>query len=180
MHIKAKIMKKLIIPFLFVISPLFASSNIGLGVSLDSNNNTIYMPYDLSETIRIEPSLSYNKSSNNTSDTINLEVALGLFGKQEVIQNINTLIGLRVGYIRSETDYSLGAVNSQADGNGYSIAPTLGFEYYLSENFSVGAEASIRYVKSEVEIKDSSSTQTNSYDTSSTQTLTSASLRFYF
>ena len=169
-------MKKTIIPFLIAISPVLAASNIGLGVSLDSDNNTIYIPYDLSETIRIEPSLSYSKSYNNSSDTNSLEAAIGLFKKQEIVQKMNAL----VGYIRFESDYDGSAVNSQTDGNGYSIAPTLGFEYYLTDNFSVGAEASVRYMKSEVEIKDSSSTKTNSYDTSSTQTNTSASLRFYF
>ena len=174
-------MYKRIISFALLALPLASTAEIGIGASFDADDSRIYLPYEFSETIRIEPSLRYYKYENDSNiDSDNLEVAVGVFNKRQVAPNMNFLLGLRVGYIDYERSYNGNYSNDSLDGDGYLIAPTLGFEYFISDKFSIGAEVALRYEELEEDAVDSFTDEKYSNDISKTETDTSINVKFYF
>lgn len=54
--------------------------------------------------------------------------------------------GARLAYLDYETAFFTGPSETLSrDGDGYSIAPTLGFEYSFNDHVSIGAEAAYFY-----------------------------------
>lgn len=154
-----------------------AFSDVGIGVSFQSDDSNVYIPYDISESIRIEPSIRYYKfKAENNSDTESFELGIGLFHKKETMNNLNLLLGARVGYIDFNRSYT---GSSETSGNGYFIAPTLGLEYFIGDKFSIGGEVSLRYENATQDTADFFDGK-QSIDTSSIDTDTSLSARFYF
>ena len=158
-------MKKLILLVSVCILSVSALSDTGIGVSFQGNDGRVYIPHDLSDSLRIEPSIRYYKMKfSNNLDVENYEIGIGLFYKKETIKNMRILIGARAGYI----DLDQTALNASS-GDGYFIAPALGFEYFIGEKFSIGGEVALNYRKT-----------TQDTFNSFTGTDTSLSARFYF
>lgn len=169
-------MKKVLFTGALLITPIFGFADIGIGTSLSDYDKTIYIPINISESIRIEPSLRYAKieyeyNFDNTSDIYNreeYEIGLGVFKKNQVSEKVNALVGLRMAYQK----YTF---SGSEDSTGYSFAPTLGFEYYFHEKVSIGTEIALRYDNT-----DNNQFNSNSADTESTNLDSSINIRFFF
>lgn len=175
-------MKKFFVIGALACLPLFSMADTGIGVSVQSDDGRIYIPHDISDTVRIEPSFRYYKTDiDNNVEAENYEVAVGLFYKRETFENMNLLLGARVGYIDFEQDYDDSNFNAaDISGDGYVIAPTLGFEYFFHEKFSVGGEVALRFEELERDSTNPFTGEKDSSDQSTTETDTSLNVRFYF
>jgi hypothetical protein len=136
------------------------AADVGLGVDLNSGSNTVYVPINLANGIRIEPYFSTYKYTNENNYSYDYRVSTlgaGVFKVSEAANNTNIFWGARAGYIDGKSY------------DGYSVAPVLGFEYYLVKNLSLGADVSLEYEH----INDVN-------DSSSTKTKTSLGVKYFF
>jgi len=127
-------------------APAFAA-DVGLGVSVESGDSTIYVPIDINETFRIEPLLRYVEAKREIDTGVigtlrqrTLQIGTGLFAVKSLAESFDLYYGARLSYLKSEPDYSNEAI-AISDSDGYSIAPTLGFEYSFNKHLSIGGEA---------------------------------------
>ena len=124
----------------------------GIGASINNNNLQIYMPITTDHYL-IEPSIlifsNDEKETENTSIASNdfnvIEFDIGLFKNILAFENTYIYYGARIGYIKIESNNIFGSNIITSKEDGYTIAPTFGSEYYLSNNFSVGIELSVKY-----------------------------------
>lgn len=176
-----------------------ASAKVGIGVGISSESATIFLPVDLGQYVRIEPAFEYQKYDrseeysdlNRTDEATYAELSLGLFGRFTVYENLKGYAGLRLGYNYESNESTRvstsGTEYTERDLQGYSIAPTLGFEYFFVENFSLGGEVSWYYraldgdiTVNQIPVSGTPDLMTG--DTENTRTGTHAKLlaRFYF
>jgi hypothetical protein len=160
--------------------------DVGIGIGHGQNSGSIYVPIEFSPSLRIEPFLSVLKETSTTSSFSSSysdkAYGAGLFGVRQTTENTRFFYGARLAYAKREHEQvvspSLG-LSQNSSASGYSFAPTVGFEYLLQKNISIGGEATISYLrmtdKSSYGIQpDSSTKQTR------TQTGTSVTARYYF
>lgn len=122
------------------------AADVGVGVSVESHDSTIYVPIDFGETFRIEPFANFLKTKSTASAyesrTETLQVGTGLFGLKSLGESVRIYYGGRLSYldVDSESSYFAGGYGYNK-GNGFRVAPTLGFEYSFNRHLSLGAEA---------------------------------------
>ncbi len=170
-------MKKMMIIGALLLSPSLAAADTGVGISFNGNSNVVYVPFDVSERLRIEPAFHYGRSKFGNSaggKAENMHLSVGVFSKTPISETMNLLMGARVGYLTSKNE-----VQYTTKRDGYSLAPTLGFEYFISENISLGGEVAFQYVKTS-EKTSFGQTSTEGADQTSTGTSTELIARFYF
>lgn len=154
-------MKKLFVAIaLAALSPQVVAADFGLGVSVQSADAWIYVPIDITPRFRLEPSLRFiDTDADSTEESFirgpisvhsegrSYEVALGAFGILALGESVRTYYGARLAYLENESELRVllsdGTVllDNDANGDGYRISPTLGFEYLVSDRLSIGAEA---------------------------------------
>jgi hypothetical protein len=130
------------------------AGDVGLGVSINSFDTAVYLPIRFAKGLILEPFISYNSGNikskpieygySNSFESSRLDIGMGLFKAQDIIEKVNVYYGLRLSYIKAKSDdYYNGYVTSSTntDVSGYKIAPTLGFNYSLTPDFLVGLEA---------------------------------------
>jgi hypothetical protein len=127
-------------------SPAWAA-DMGVGVSTESNDSTIYVPIDFGDAWRIEPFVAYSKTKFGASArNEELSIGAGLFALQPLGESLQVYFGARLAYLDFEQAiYSTPFGTISSDGDGYRIAPTLGFEYSFNDHVSLGAEAAWFY-----------------------------------
>jgi len=130
----------------------------GIGISLFSLNdltqnignggyaNTIYFPININDKFRLEPEIGFMVYSGHSFSSI----SLGFFKLQNT-KNVLLKYGIRVGTTSEQQ---------------FQFSPTIGAEYFLSSQFSLGAEAQLKIL--------------NYHSETYFLTTTSASVRFYF
>ncbi|MCU7850580.1 MAG: porin family protein [Candidatus Thiodiazotropha sp. (ex Monitilora ramsayi)] len=159
-----------------------ANAYVGLGISAKSNDARVYLPLNISDHFRVEPALRYYKDEQTddigSRDTKALEISVGLFRRSKLMQNTSIYYGGRLGYIQEETSINSTYNDMVFDIDGFSIAPTIGFEYLFTDNFSVGAEAEWFYRDLDGS-EWNGGTQSN-FDKETTGTSTRLILRFNF
>ena len=164
-------MKKQLLPLLFIaaISPYAVSSNFGLGASIKTGESTVYLPIRVSENFLVEPFLRYSKDnsetysvgSNVSYDTSNtsLNFGVGLFKTTDVSEDIKFYYGGRIAYSNNETRYNISedseVNNFTQELDGYTLSPTIGFEYIITNGFSVAIEAEWSFFNLDGEISNS-------------------------
>src|SRR5262245_27641222 len=83
-----------------------AAAEFGIGVSVESNDTQIYLPIDIDEKWRIEPSLRYFATRSSLNDSSfsskSLELAVGGFRLLSLRDSIRMYVGGRVSYIQVE------------------------------------------------------------------------------
>jgi len=142
------------------------ASFIAVGISGSSNSiNTISIPVKIDKKILIEPEIIYINSDNEDSDgDITKDkvhgISVGIFKYTRSRMLINTYLGARVSYMKTEDEYidASGTFSSKNDETVKGISPLIGAEYELNDYFSLAAEIGISYFKSE----ESESTNTDS------------------
>jgi len=113
----------------------------------------VFLPINISPKFRIEPGIGYFQTSsertNWESSSKTLSLGLGIF-PMTLKGDINFYYGARLGLMHVTSSYKEShngySYSDEASGNGFYIAPTIGGEYYLSNSFTLGGEAQLRYV----------------------------------
>ena len=185
--------------------PLLAAADFGIGASFQSDQAGVHVPIRITERILLEPFIRHSnlESEVSSEDTTfppgttsieGLDVGTGLFGSFDVAPNMSFYIGARAAYVyeKFESDsliissiplQGLQPPRQKSELDGFTIAPGLGFQYFIIDRVSLGAEVSWEYtdVSGFVNTIDTSGNQTR-LDTESrrTGTRTDVVLRFYF
>jgi opacity protein-like surface antigen len=143
------------------------ATDFGVGVSLRSNDTTIYVPIDINEMLRVEPAFSYARSSLDEDGAsvraTSYDIGAGLFRLWSPADSVQLYLGGRAAYTsarfkqRVETGAAVLTISNTL--SGYRLTPTIGFEYRFADHFSLGGEAGWRY--SDVEDTKSNGTVTN-------------------
>lgn len=158
-----------------------ALASTGIGVSAQIDDIWVYVPIDLTESFRIEPLVRYYKKEDQSDSEDYTEISefgVGLFVQSEVVENFNFLYGVRVAYSASKYTYKSQFFDSGTDQDGYLIAPTIGFEYFLADKISLGGDVSLVYT--DLDGKDTDSGESIDVSEKTTSTDTSLIVRFYF
>lgn len=153
---------KIIIPITLSLSSMLCAADTGLGVSIKGNDSSIYLPVRISDQVRIEPFVRYHKDDystkskeivefyeSNKNNSEGFDVGVGVFNTIEIIENTSIYYGLRMSYSRSSSEYESKSETysyvREEKLTGYNLSPTLGFEYSITENFTIGFEAEWNY-----------------------------------
>ncbi len=166
--------------------PLAAQAQApGLGVRINGDvGSTLYVPVKVNDAFMIEGTLSYlhfkndagvgNLSSYRTTST---EVGAGFFWLKSLGESTRLYAGPRVSYGKASTVY--GATPEQrADSKGWTVAPTLGVEYFPLRNISIGGEIGASYGHATGDRSDFTGNQ--SVKSTQASTVSSVILRYYF
>jgi hypothetical protein len=145
------------------------AADVGLGVSVQSNDSWIYVPIDIGTKVRLEPSLRYFEGDSTSevhqsflgsqvqttikSESKTYELALGVFGLTDVLESVRIYYGARLAYVDTKSEVRMSEqfgntvdrTLEETKSDGYRISPTLGFEYFLTKRFSLGGEAEWSY-----------------------------------
>ena len=153
--------------FFYLILNTAYGAEYGIGVGVNNYNYYLYLPINKDE-YRVEPMVNYSDYSTTYDNTYSKYYGLGLGIFKVLSQSSNTKLyfGPRITYGVSEGNSS-GYVQTKE----YALSPTLGFEYYLAENISLGGEAYFSFSKSD-------STNTTVVKAKSTGTM--VTMKYYF
>jgi hypothetical protein len=186
-------MKYLVLAFVgCFVSFCAVAQDRSIGVSIQGGS-TLFMSFDIGESLRIEPSIFYSNSKSTgevASENESVELLLGVFERVSYSAKVTSFYGARLGYaankvIYKTNSYLYGRTGAYGIGDvsdrqhlirdehryeGYKIAPTLGVEYHFIENLSLVGEVSINYKN----VNGNAKTDTNTY------TDTGLSVHFYF
>jgi len=127
------------------------------GGSLSASPVSVYIPINLGESFRVEPSLGYwyvtRGSTVSAPDGLlskggyTVEAAVGLFFLVHPSPPFTVYLGPRLGMAFVGHDYSSSDgtnITSVSQYSGY-VNPTLGLEWFVSRHFSVGGEAAAAF-----------------------------------
>jgi hypothetical protein len=184
--------KSLILPLsaLLALTPGFAGTEVGAGCSLTQSGTgprTIFVPIVVSN-LMIEGSLAVQHLSQNagTGDARTEDYfypGVGVFALRPLGAEARLYLGGRLTYINAQgkqtLDTGYGLQTYAFHETGFSIAPTIGIEYFPIKHLSIGGEVS--YVISKTDTTNSQTQMVNqdsSFNGSGTQT--QIILRWYF
>jgi hypothetical protein len=161
-------MKKLSLAIVGLVAAVNANSaDSGVGASIGTGDDTIYIPINLSESFRIEPYVSAYKVNDADYSYRRSRLGVGLFKLEKTSSQTSMYWGARASYID-------GRDSDDGEFDGYSIAPVLGFEYFPVKNFSVGGDVALEYIDIDSDSGD------YPFATQSSSTKTSVGVKFYF
>lgn len=132
------------------------ASNLGVGVSIDGDRSTIYVPIRLTDRFHLEGSLSYDHRESKISysdddegtqtlKATSTRVALGGYWSQPLKGDFSLYMGPRIGFASISQSQSRGERLIDSKIKTWSLAPVAGVEYYPLKNLSISAEASFVY-----------------------------------
>jgi hypothetical protein len=131
--------------------------NVFSGGSLAASPVAVYVPINLSETFRLEPSFGYwYKGRGTTVSAVGgvsvesggyaVEMALGGFYLMHPTPPFTVYLGARLGLVFAGHSVTSGAgVATDFSETDMFVNPTLGLEWAVSRNFSVGGEAAVAF-----------------------------------
>jgi hypothetical protein len=135
------------------------AADFGVGISARSDDGFLYVPVNITSSLRIEPSVRYISNeqtftqtfSEDSQETKQWELGVGVFGLKKVADAAHIYYGARFAYVDVQSttvgEGSFGLpVYGKTDQDGYRIGPTVGFEYLFGGHFSVGGEASYMFL----------------------------------
>lgn len=156
---------------------------VGLGVSFFQDSGILFAPIAITPSFRVEPYLGFYKNSATSTQPYarsnsSYVFGTGAFATKRVAENIQLYGGSRVAYLRRKQTYSDFPQDTSIRTSGYLVAPTVGFEYFLQRNISIGAEAGVSYTRT----SGHDSYPANEADTkeSTTSTTTAMTIRYYW
>lgn len=122
-----------------------SASDFGIGVSIKSDEQEIYIPYKISETLRIEGMLNHEDTQSSggfgNSRFEYKMLGAGIFTTKRSTETGTYYIGFRAGLIRSNFESD----TQRADSKGYLLSPVIGYEHFIGSNFSLGADIAYIY-----------------------------------
>lgn len=160
----------------------------GVGAAVNDRLK-IYFPVNTNGFL-IEPTLVYlnNKNDTGSPQSFNgkdktIQIGIGVFKKNAAIKNTIIYYGARVGYIKNENNSNFsGSQVSTSKDDGYFIAPTIGAEYRIIDNFSIALDLSLNYLKTDGDVTTSFGGFGTTSSTKDTTTRTAADIiiRYHF
>lgn len=133
--------RKLAALALFV--PTLASADWGLGATVGNSEGTLFVPIQLSDTLRLEPFGEYSRSEFDaggaTATLTDLGVGLGVFRLRPINEHAQLSFGGRAAYLRDTV--SGGGLLADSTDDGFQVEAVLGGEAFLLPEFSLGVEA---------------------------------------
>ena len=127
----------LLMPALTQAAPPPQDVKVGIGGSVRSDDAAIYLPIELSPAFRLEPFFAWSETETTTGGaSFNSEsrfLGAGGFFRMAVHERVQTYVGGRLAYVEMEA----GAM----DVDGFSVEPTVGAEFFVTNRFSVALEA---------------------------------------
>lgn len=166
------------------------AAEYGVGISAKSDNGLIYIPVDISPTIRIEPYIRHSSSDSKqridfggTETTFRskfdqLEGGLGMFGLAVPKESVRLYYGGRASYFDSDTRSSSTALQFKQSSYGYRIIPTIGFEYLFNSHFTLGGEVGYYFEHRNVDERSATSNRESESDQNGTESF--LILRYFF
>jgi hypothetical protein len=184
-------MKKflLLVAILSIIPVSAQARNFGFGLSANSDDASIYFPIELQEKFKVEPYFRWFKSTDKSNDfegeLKQYEFGFGIFYNFNIKESYAVYSGSRFAYINRETNSDFIAfdgqlLNQSNELDGFKISPTLGFEYFFTNNISLAGEVEWFYQKFDQKDNDPFEGVTRKTDTSQNGTDSRVLLRFYF
>lgn len=198
-------MKRILLALSLIALPMAAIADFGIGASFKSSEAGIYLPITITPRVFVEPYFRYSDrdtdstiagsaESGSDSSFTTLSVGAGLFGVSQLGDAVDFYYGARAAYLRQESSTTalilspapilpFSVPTQEFDADGFSIAPTLGFQYYLTDRLSLGAEVRWEFtdVSGTIISTNSSGTETRIEQTTrQSDTRTDVLLRFYF
>ncbi|HJW34933.1 MAG TPA: hypothetical protein VJ505_16405 [Holophagaceae bacterium] len=157
----------------------------GLGVRINGDaGSTLYVPVKVNDAFMVEGTLSYLHFKNDTGAgtlssyrTTSTEVGAGFFWLKPLGESTRLYAGPRVSHGKASTVYG-GAPEQRADSQGWTVAPTLGVEYFPLRNVSIGGEIGASYGHATGDRSDFTGHQ--SVKSTQASTVSSVILRYYF
>jgi hypothetical protein len=143
-----------------LLTSVSALADVGVGASVSANDASIYVPVT-AKRFMFEPYFRAADRESETSTpatvrppgTSSIEARLlgvGIFRLVQPAERVTFYYGGRLGYLEeklrstslviSTTPSQLAPPFHSSEVDGYSIAPTIGFQYHFMERLSIGAE----------------------------------------
>lgn len=155
--------KKHVISSLFLILASGTASAVDFGIGArvaDSYQGTIYLPININNSIRIEPSFTHYKEKEDwdeegylsRSDSVST-IELGLFKVFTHQEKLKSYAGIRAGISNISYEwtsrYSETIDYNKRNYDRTIITPTFGFEYFFIPNVSLAGEFGYIYIEGE-------------------------------
>jgi len=180
--------RKVVVAFmvLSVVSMPQAMASIGLGVSLTGDGQAIYFPIKANNGLLIEPYISYSSFNNDNEwheiDNKDQAVGIGVMKSVANQQPLQFYYGIRLAAIKGEDKFQdiYHRIKSKTKTTGYSLAPTIGFEYPIMDNFSLSGEASYYFSKEKHVMTETYNSYGNSFSRESTSRSRSTETKLIF
>jgi|GEM_PF-2349993 len=125
--LKQVLYASIIVSNLIISAKAVAEGNKGIGINLQSGSGVIYFPIDISDALRVEPTISYRKTTSDnkgyeSQDLLNpsnesseveresreteesTEFSIGIFTNKKLNEKSTLFYGARLGYIESNSD----------------------------------------------------------------------------
>lgn len=179
--------------FLSLLAGTAVALDFGFGASFKSSESSIFLPVRISDNLMIEPYFRYRDSDTENAtfktSTEDLTAGMGIFGLVNPIENASVYIGIRAAYVESERKnspigfFTFPVAALKVEQDGFSVAPTLGFEYLILQQLTIGAEVAWEYKDLDGTTSGASNNPNipaQNADTEDTGTRTNIILRFYF
>lgn len=167
-------LKTVLIVLLFVTAPLSFAAEYGLGTSATEAGSTLYFPIRTDNYI-FEPFFSYYDEKDGSYTFESDSFGVGVFRLAPVADKISLYFGGRLALVTyGDSDPDFGDYKSE----GTLIAPVLGAQYSISQNFTIALEHRIEYFSEDVD--QPTSTTILHYDNDSTNTETDIVARIFF
>lgn len=166
------------VPIALAWNPSFANEKTyGLGTTF-GGGLTMYFPVMTGE-VMIEPTYSiYSRegetvdsttTSNSSYQTKAQRIGVGVFKLSKPTSSSMIYFGARVALSR-EKDSSTSVDSGNASvKNGFILAPTIGVEYFLINEFSIGLDASFNYSQKKEKVDSRSVASVSTGDTKTTE-----------
>ena len=165
------------------------AGDVGIGVSLKSNDSAIYVPWKLSPHLMLEGRVEYQQFSNEFGaiqggtvefKTATYSLGAGVFGLSQLSDSTHLYVGGRLSYLSQKQDQGSfpSGFELESRQHGWSMAPTLGVEYFPIKQLSLGAEVGLAYTKLNGTTSGGGLDSAN--NRSSTATVSALIVRYYF
>jgi len=122
----------------------------------------LYIPIHHLKGYMIEPEIIYykdlkskkypdNSELNYEEETKGMGIGIGLY-ILSFYERMNMYSGIKVGYlVSSDTPYASYRLDGSVETTEILIAPTIGSEYHISDNFTIGGEVALQIMKQKIE-----------------------------
>ncbi len=162
------------------------AADVGLGMGVAQNSGTVYVPIEVSPVLRVEPYVSVYKADRDNAtykDVATLiTLGAGVFGVQQAGEGVRVFAGARLAYVSRKSDQTTDTYDNHARDTGMDLAPTIGFEYDLNKNLSIGGELGLAYshLSGKTESNSQAGNTKENTKENSTRTFTTVTIKYHF
>ena len=125
------------------------AADFGIGAAFN-DGSTVFVPIK-TQSFLIEPELSVftqSTAAGGGQSIENYRAGAGLYLRRELGPLFESYLGARVAYAWGDQK----APGSDTKTNAWTLAPTFGVQHFFSKQFSVGADAGLRFITAESKI----------------------------